>query len=47
MRIYPEDYIQLPARNATMAQFAAVLQRAVLDRPVFDKTGLWLEVGTH
>jgi uncharacterized protein (TIGR03435 family) len=39
-RVYPGDYIQLPARNATMAQFAAMLQRAVLDRPVLDKTGL-------
>jgi uncharacterized protein (TIGR03435 family) len=39
-RVYPRDYIQLPARNATMAQFAAMLQRAVLDRPVLDKTGL-------
>jgi uncharacterized protein (TIGR03435 family) len=39
-RVYPGDFIQLPARNATMAQFAAMLQRAVLDRPVLDKTGL-------
>jgi uncharacterized protein (TIGR03435 family) len=30
----------LPARNATMAQFASMMQRAVLDRPVVDKTGL-------
>lgn len=30
----------LPARNATMAEFAAVMQAAVLDRPVVDQTGL-------
>jgi uncharacterized protein (TIGR03435 family) len=30
----------LPARNATMAAFASLLQRVVLDRPVIDKTGL-------
>jgi uncharacterized protein (TIGR03435 family) len=30
----------LPARNATVADLADVLQRAVLDRPVVDKTGL-------
>ena len=30
----------LPARNATMADFAGVMQSAVLDRPVVDKTGL-------
>ena len=30
----------LPARNATMADFVSLLQRAVLDRPVVDKTGL-------
>jgi uncharacterized protein (TIGR03435 family) len=32
--------ISLPARNATMAEFASVLQRAVLDYPVLDRTGL-------
>src|SRR5262249_21240216 len=32
--------ILLPARNATMAQFASTLQRAILDRPVLDKTDL-------
>jgi uncharacterized protein (TIGR03435 family) len=37
--VYP-DHIQLPARNATMTEFTEVLQRAVLDRPVVDKTGL-------
>ena len=30
----------LPARNATMADFAGLLQTAVLDRPVVDQTGL-------
>ncbi len=34
------DHLHLPARNATMADFASVLQRAVLDRPVVDRTGL-------
>lgn len=37
--VYP-DRIHMPARNATMAEFASILQRAVLDRPVVDKTGL-------
>jgi len=30
----------LPAINATMADFAGVMQTAVLDRPVVDQTGL-------
>jgi uncharacterized protein (TIGR03435 family) len=30
----------LPARNATMTDFAGLLQTAVLDRPVVDRTGL-------
>lgn len=30
----------LPGRNATMAELASVIQRAALDRPVVDKTGL-------
>jgi uncharacterized protein (TIGR03435 family) len=37
--VYP-DHILLPARNATMAEFASTLQRGVLDRPVVDRTGL-------
>lgn len=37
--VYP-DHIKLPARNATMGDFASLLQRALLDRPVVDKTGL-------
>lgn len=32
--------IVLPARNATMAQFVSMMQRAVFDRPVVDQTGL-------
>ena len=31
---------KLPARNATMAQFASLMQRVVMDRPIVDKTGL-------
>ena len=38
--VYPAEKIFLPARNATMAQFASMLQRAVVDRPVVDKTNL-------
>jgi uncharacterized protein (TIGR03435 family) len=37
--VYP-DRITMPGRNASMADLTAVLQRAVLDRPVVDKTGL-------
>lgn len=37
--VYP-DHLHLPARNATMGEFASLLQRAVLDRPVVDQTGL-------
>jgi uncharacterized protein (TIGR03435 family) len=32
--------LQLPGRNASMAELASVFQRAALDRPVIDKTGL-------
>jgi uncharacterized protein (TIGR03435 family) len=32
--------VMLPGRNATMADFAGVIQEAVLDRPVVDQTGL-------
>jgi uncharacterized protein (TIGR03435 family) len=42
--IYPEEkggvHAVLPARNATMAQFTAMMQRGVMDRMVLDKTGL-------
>jgi len=42
--IYPEEkggvHVTLPARNATIVQFAAMMQRTVLDRPVVDQTGL-------
>jgi uncharacterized protein (TIGR03435 family) len=37
--VYPK-HILLPARNTTIADFVSLLQRAVLDRPVVDKTGL-------
>ena len=37
--VYPQKLV-LPARNATMAEFVSLLQRAVLDRPVVDRTGL-------
>jgi uncharacterized protein (TIGR03435 family) len=32
--------IRLPGRNATMAELASVMQRAALDHPVLDRTGL-------
>jgi uncharacterized protein (TIGR03435 family) len=38
-QVFP-DQIRMPGRNATMKEFAALLQRAILDRPVLDKTGL-------
>ena len=42
--VYPESgggvRIVMPARNATMAQLASIMNRAILDRPVVDKTGL-------
>ena len=38
-QLYPGGVL-LPARNATMAQFATVMQRSIFDRPVLDKTGL-------
>ncbi len=37
--VYPQKMV-LPARNVSMGDFVAMLQRAVLDRPVVDKTGL-------
>jgi uncharacterized protein (TIGR03435 family) len=37
--LYPQ-MARLPGRNASMAELASVLQRAALDRPVLDKTGL-------
>lgn len=37
--VYPERIV-LPARNATMDEFTSILQRAILDRPVLDRTGL-------
>jgi len=35
-----EQHLALPARNATVAELASLLQRAILDRPVVDETGL-------
>jgi uncharacterized protein (TIGR03435 family) len=35
-----EGGLLLPARNATMSQFAQMLQQVVFDRPVVDHTGL-------
>lgn len=37
--VYPQKIV-MPARNATMNDFASLLQRAVLERPVVDMTGL-------
>jgi len=37
--IYP-DGVKLPARSATVGEFASVLQRAAMDRPVIDQTGI-------
>jgi uncharacterized protein (TIGR03435 family) len=37
--VYPQK-IELPAHNATMRDFVSMMQRAMLDRPVVDKTGL-------
>lgn len=37
--VYPQRIV-MPAKNASIADFVSVLQRAILDRPVVDKTGL-------
>ncbi len=37
--VYPQRIV-LPARNVTMDDLTSLLQRAVLDRPVVNKTGL-------
>jgi uncharacterized protein (TIGR03435 family) len=37
--VYPQRVV-LPGRNATMGNLVSLLQRAILDRPVVDKTGL-------
>jgi uncharacterized protein (TIGR03435 family) len=34
------DHALMPAHNVTMREFASVLQRAILDRPVVDRTEL-------
>ena len=37
--VYPQRIV-MPARNATMSDLARLMQRAILDRPVVNKTGL-------
>jgi uncharacterized protein (TIGR03435 family) len=37
--VYPQRMV-LPARNVTMSDLTSLMQRAMLDRPVVDKTGL-------
>ena len=37
--VYPQRIV-MPARNATMGDLASIMQRAILDRPVVDKTEL-------
>jgi uncharacterized protein (TIGR03435 family) len=37
--VFPTKMV-MPARNATVSDLARVMQRAILDRPVVDKTGL-------
>ncbi len=37
--VYPEKIV-LPARNASMRDFTLMMQRAIFDRPVVDRTGL-------
>ena len=37
--VYPQRVV-LPGRNASMVSFVSLLQRAILDRPVVDNTGL-------
>jgi uncharacterized protein (TIGR03435 family) len=39
-RLFPERRALLPARDATMAEFASVMQRGPVDRPIVDRTGL-------
>lgn len=38
-RVFP-DHVSLPGRNSTVQQLAWVMQRAIVDRPVVDRTGL-------
>ena len=37
--VYP-DRVEVPARSVTMDDFVAMLQRATLDKPTVNKTGL-------
>jgi hypothetical protein len=36
--------VRLPGRNATMADLASLMQRAALDYPVLNKTGVFRKV---
>lgn len=38
--VVSRELVRLPGRSATMGELASVLQRAALDRPVLDRTGL-------
>jgi uncharacterized protein (TIGR03435 family) len=38
-QVFPK-YVSLPARNATIGDFATLMQRAILDKPVVDRTEL-------
>jgi len=40
MQKFSRNLAAKPARNTTMSDFASLLQRALLNRPVVDKTGL-------
>ncbi len=37
--IFP-DHVEMPAKNASIGDFASLLQRSVLERPVVDRTGM-------
>jgi uncharacterized protein (TIGR03435 family) len=34
------DHVELPVRNASIAQVIAVMQRSIFDRPILDRTGI-------
>jgi len=38
--MFPENRVKTPGRGVTMAMFASMLQRGMLDRPVLDRTNL-------
>jgi uncharacterized protein (TIGR03435 family) len=37
--IFPDE-VKLPARSASIGELASVMQRAAMDRPVIDQTGI-------